>query len=331
MSWYRVEHANGEFYTPFKEVRTRYFHIDNREPTPEEIVEELTTRHDCMYMGDGFFEESISDSRDDTVDKVPPGVYRHKYNAGESSREGLIPFSLREDEIIELEGDYDLPVQDIEDFISEETEKYYQEVDVLQKVGILLYGLPGNSKSVTIRSILKKSIPLLSERAVVIYITQEVPSHEFLAKMRETMDSDYKVFVFEELTTNLQQHRSIERILNFLDGEQSLNRMITLATTNFPEKLPENVVDRPGRFHKLYKFDTPSAENRRRLLRHFLQREPEEVEVTKTEGKSIADLMEIVTLTKVSRKSFMEAVKTIEDRKKLVKGAFAPPKDKVGF
>lgn len=327
MVWFKVEHANGHFYTPFKEEKTVYFEIGDN-PTGGDIVRELTDRKDCMYMGDNFFEESVDDSKDETVDVVPPGVYRHKYNAADSSREGLIPFSLREDEIVELDGEYDHPVKDIEDFLDPEAEKYFKEVGVLQKMGILLYGLPGNSKSVTLRSILKKAVP--TSNAVVVYVSGEVPSHDFLDKMRNTMENNLKVFIFEEITSNLVQHRSVERVLNFLDGEQSLNKMITLATTNFPEKLPENVVDRPSRFDKLYKFGPPSPENRRRLLKHFLQRDPQESEVQKTEGKSIADIKEIVTLTKVSRKTFVEALKVIEDRKRLVKGAFMEVK-KVGF
>ena len=51
-----------------------------------------------------------------------------------------------------------------------------------------------------------------------------------------------------------------------MDGVQTHKGVVTLLTTNFPERLPKALIDRPGRFHDVLQFDLPTEAVRRRML-----------------------------------------------------------------
>ena len=322
--WYRVERSSGVVYSPFKVTKTEFFApFPERLPVPFEIVKTIQENKSCMYLGDGFFEREVEDESD-KEHELAPGIYRHV--GPNSGREGLVPHELREDEYIPLGSACEEVVNDIRNFLS--GEQYYKEIGSLHKLGVLLYGDPGNSKTTTIREILRKSE---KDDAIVIFINEGMPTLEFFECMNKSLNNTLKIFIFEELTTNMSDYRFVEKMLNFLDGESSLNKMITLATTNYPSKLPGNMVDRPSRFDKIIEFSNPNEADREKLLTHFLQEPAKPEEVLKTKGLSIAQIKEVVCLMKIDKLDFLKALGKINNRKKIVKAAFDKPKGGVGF
>lgn len=323
--WYRVERTSGVVYSPFKVTKTEFFCLhDDRLPTPAEIVETLKKYKSCMYLGDGFFEREVEDDDSNAESELSPGIYRHV--PPNSGREGLVPFELRDDVYVPLGTACAEIVTDIKNFRA--NEDFYKDIGAMHKLGVLLYGDPGNSKTTTIREILRS---VEKDDAVVIFINEGLPTLEFLECMKASLGSILKVFIFEELTTNMNDYRFVEKMLNFLDGESSLDGMIVLATTNYPEKLPGNLADRPSRFDKLIKFENPNDEERMKLLTHFMKQPATPEEVVKTKGLSIAQLKEVVMLMKIDKLTFLEALAKIKARKKKVKDAFLESKGSVGF
>ena len=51
-----------------------------------------------------------------------------------------------------------------------------------------------------------------------------------------------------------------------MDGIRKSNGIATILTTNFPEQLPEALIDRPGRFHHILLFDLPNLKQRHEML-----------------------------------------------------------------
>lgn len=318
VNWFKVNLDGRECYTPYEQVGVDQFCLDrDRPPAPGEIVDTLKGDATAVYMGDGFFERSV-DRSGEAVDKIPPGAYRYDPNLDTSIREGLVQHIIREDEYLELEGPFEEVIRDINDF--NQNKDYHKEIKCLHKMGILLYGPGGTGKSVCIRHAIKETIK--DEDALIIFISGNLPSSRFLAMMRDTLNDRLKVFVFEELTTALHSHGATEKILNFLDGENSLDNKIVLATTNYPEHLPENIVNRPSRFDKIYEFDRPTQESRERLLKHYLRSDPKPEEIEKTDKMTVAEIKEVVSLMKISKLSLVDAIKKLERRRTLVKGAF---------
>lgn len=71
--------------------------------------------------------------------------------------------------------------------------------------------------------------------------------------------------VFEDLDAIVTpENRSA--FLNELDGFASASGMLTLATTNHPEKLDPSILERPSRFDRKYNFGLPAATERQRYL-----------------------------------------------------------------
>jgi len=52
-----------------------------------------------------------------------------------------------------------------------------------------------------------------------------------------------------------------------LDGLKQNKGLMTVLTTNYPERLPMALIDRPGRFHHILHFALPNAEQRERMLK----------------------------------------------------------------
>ena len=100
-----------------------------------------------------------------------------------------------------------------------------------------------------------------------------------------------------------------------LDGENQVENVIYVATTNYPERLDRRFVDRPSRFDTLRLIGMPTPEARRIYLVH---KEPgiDEKElramVRASDGYSIAHLRELLVLVKCFGQSIDEATKRLD-------------------
>lgn len=73
------------------------------------------------------------------------------------------------------------------------------------------------------------------------------------------------ILVLEDLDSLLNdENRSF--FLNELDGFEENEGILTIATTNFPERLDPSIIERPSRFDRKYTFELPAIEERRRYL-----------------------------------------------------------------
>src|SRR5581483_5198304 len=69
------------------------------------------------------------------------------------------------------------------------------------------------------------------------------------------------LLVLEDLDSLLTTHnRSF--FLNELDGFAANAGIVTLATTNHPERLDPSILDRPSRFDRKYPFEIPEQDER---------------------------------------------------------------------
>jgi SpoVK/Ycf46/Vps4 family AAA+-type ATPase len=106
-----------------------------------------------------------------------------------------------------------------------------------------------------------------------------------------------------------------ESVLSFLDGENSCNNILTIASTNYPEKLDRRIVARPRRFDRVIKIYPPTDDMRRMYFYKKLNIENEELEkyVTATKDFSFASLSELVISVKCFDKDFDETIQTLKD------------------
>jgi len=203
-----------------------------------------------------------------TIEKIPPGFYEPSmFNRQLCLKKNKIYM----DKILRLPDDtLQLILNDIENFWTRKS--IYREYDFVCKRGILLYGPPGCGKSTAIQ--------LLAETLIKEYqgIVVNIPHPDSLDLFSDVMASlkqiepDKKFITIVEDIDNFVSNRSVTtQLLNVLDGHMKLDDMVTIATTNYPEKLQERITNRPSRFDRRYEIDVPNADVREYYIRHMVK------------------------------------------------------------
>lgn len=250
--------------------------------------------------------------------ELPFGCYQYHVdpNTGE---EGLTPITIRNDAYVDTDGTLEETKRSIRMFL--ERKHIYKDNNLIYKLGVMMYGPPGMGKTSLIRHLVNNSFP---KETVVIFLNF-LPAN-FLMKASDALGPDVlKVLIFEEFTEveeKLKKNGGTDTLLQFLDGEFSLENSIVLATTNYPEKIPENIVNRPGRFDKLMCFDNPSLKAIKLFLDFFLARQVTDEEVNCVKGLSTAAIKEICLMHRVEDIPFIKAAETLKKRKEICANRF---------
>jgi hypothetical protein len=188
---------------------------------------------------------------------------------------------------------------DVRDFFG--AREVYERYRIPWKRGILFIGPPGNGKTHAVKALINDvRQPCLYVRS---FKSQHSTDHDNIrAVFRRARKATPCVLVFEDLDALIDSgNRSY--FLNELDGFAANTGIITLATTNHPERLDPAILDRPSRFDRKYHFELPDQEERALYLGYWngvLQEElriadegiPELVELT--QGFSFAYLKELI-------------------------------------
>ncbi|HEY0755067.1 MAG TPA: ATP-binding protein [Ktedonobacteraceae bacterium] len=141
----------------------------------------------------------------------------------------------------------------------------YEEYGVPWKRGILFVGPPGNGKTHAVKAIINAlTQPCLYVKS---FRTQHNTDDD---NIRQVFDRARKtapcILVLEDLDALLNnENRSF--FLNELDGFAANAGIVTLATTNHPERLDPAILDRPSRFDRKYPFNLPEAVERLAYLK----------------------------------------------------------------
>jgi len=132
--------------------------------------------------------------------------------------------------------------------------------------GAILFGEPGNGKSLFIKEIIK-----CVEAPVFIFQGEQenvvAGIYDTFAKARE---AGHSVIVFDELDLLIDKERRVIRALQEnLDGVESSDDILVLAATNHIKEIPQALL-RNGRLEKLIKIPYPTGEEALELLKkHF--------------------------------------------------------------
>lgn len=181
----------------------------------------------------------------------------------------------------------------------------------LHKRGYLFYGPTGSGKSCIVQQIIKD---ILKNNGIAVSSSNPATLCAALTKFRKIEPNRNLVCILEDIDSTIEQYGDKD-ILALLDGEVQIDRILTIATTNYPEKLDKRIVARPRRFDKVYKIEMPSEDNRREYLIHKLKFQPgKELEewVKETENFSFASLSELVISVKCLENTFKSTIETLK-------------------
>jgi hypothetical protein len=162
-----------------------------------------------------------------------------------------------------LKGDLKEDIQQdlIQFFASRST---YEMYGIPWKRGILFIGLPGNGKTHAVKAIINAmGHPCLYVKSFhAEHSTDEDNIREVFERARKSAPC---ILVLEDLDSLLTpQNRAF--FLNELDGFAANIGIVTIATTNHPERLDPAILDRPSRFDRKYPFDLPELPERKAYI-----------------------------------------------------------------
>lgn len=259
-------------------------------PLPDEEEKHLSVN---TQWASAFGREDVFVPVGRTQGKLDAGMYEPFVAHGVVS---LRKVAIKTDALIELpDGTPKQICDEITDFWTKE--KIFKTYGFLHRRGYLLYGPAGSGKTAIVQLVAASCI----ENGNLVLLCKSACNSVLsaLAMIREVEPSRKLVCVFEDIDTIIQSGGE-ENLLNILDGDNQLDHVLNIATTNYPERLDRRIIARPRRFDRVMKIDMPSAETRSVYLHKKLKIDEKELKVwiEKTSGLSFAALAEAVISVK---------------------------------
>ena len=141
------------------------------------------------------------------------------------------------------------------------------------KRGVLLAGPPGTGKTVHVQCLINDV--LSNKRSVIVLEGFPEDGWSLEAIYEQAMYIGPSLVVIEDIDTithnrdddgSLLPVSFLQELLGVLDGTKKLNGVVTVATSNFKERLDRALASRPGRFDVVYDFDFPEQEVKEKIL-----------------------------------------------------------------
>lgn len=195
---------------------------------------------------------------------------------------------LKSDSILTFKGDMTSSfMAEIDGFWGKEAS--FKANGFLHRRGYLLYGTQGTGKSSMVWQVAKD---VVSRGGIVFVCENPIFFAKGLASFRVVEPNRPVVCVFEDIDAIIGKYGESE-ILSLLDGDGQIDRVVNVATTNYPEKLDKRIVSRPRRFDRVYKIEVPSDEVRIQFLKAKLPKgQDQKAWIKKTKGLTFAALTE---------------------------------------
>lgn len=160
------------------------------------------------------------------------------------------------------------------------------------KAGVMIYGPPGSGKSCTIKIVSRK----LVERGGTVFFSSGHPANtmRWLEDFARVEPNRKCIVILEDIDSLIQNYGE-SNYLEMLDSAKTINNVLFIATTNYPEHLDPRIYNRPGRFSHVVKIGLPVDETRRAYLKAILKdhRDVDEI-VAESKGFTIDHLTALV-------------------------------------
>lgn len=177
------------------------------------------------------------------------------------------------------------------------------------KAGIMIYGPPGSGKSCTIKLVSRK---LIERKGTVFYSSCHPAVTMNWLQDFARVEPDRKCIVILEDFDSLIQNYGEAQYLEMLDSAKTINNVLFIATTNYPEHLDPRIYNRPGRFSHVIKIGLPVDETRRAYLKAILKdhRDVDTI-VEKSKGFTIDHLTALVNAVYREKKELHKEIERL--------------------
>lgn len=145
-----------------------------------------------------------------------------------------------------------------------ESEERYRAFGNVYKRNILIYSLPGNGKTSLIRLLTEELINTYNGIVMYIENPRQLRHYPIVMERLRIIEPNRKVVtVIEDFDIFFKNDDLTSHLLNVLDGNSDFDNVVTIATTNYPEKIGEQFTKRPSRFNLVIEYPKPNEETRR--------------------------------------------------------------------
>lgn len=189
------------------------------------------------------------------IDTIPSGLYSMTYNDQQGF--GVTNMEYKSEEFFHLPSlPHDKIIEDLQKFWDNKDK--FTKYNLNPKRGIILHGHPGCGKTSLIYLLIEE---IKKRNGLSIYF--DVPENwvEIARLIRKVEKERPLLCIIEDIDLVIAKHGE-EPFLNFLDGLNSINNVVYVATTNNIEKIPDRIKDRPSRFDKKYEIKKPNDSDR---------------------------------------------------------------------
>lgn len=242
-----------------------------------------------------------------TQKTLTSGVYRVKLRNGEVI---MSKADINVDSLLEFPNSLtDKILKEINDFWTRAD--LFKKYGFLHRRGYLLYGPAGGGKTSLVQQIIKK---IIDRKGLVFLCDNPQVLSMGLATFREIEPDRNIVCIFEDLDSIIETFGE-DAMLSILDGEMQVDKVLNIATTNYPENLDKRLVGRPRRFDRVIRIGMPDDAVRRLYFSTKLGIESDELNlwVKKTDDFSFAAMAELVISVKCLGHGLDESVKTLRE------------------
>jgi hypothetical protein len=154
------------------------------------------------------------------------------------------------DDLIDIPGTIaDDIFVDIDKFL--QTKQSYMEYGLTHKRGYLFYGPPGSGKTSLGMMLARRFIDKVG--GIVMYAGGYQEFYHGVSIMRDVEPGRPSMYLIEEADMVVNN----THCLSILDGELSIQGAVFVAMTNYKDKLPPRIANRPGRFDRVEKVECP--------------------------------------------------------------------------
>ncbi len=249
---------------------------------------------------------------DDTANNLATGIYQVGYAIGIGVY--LKKINIITDELVDLPEDTSEEIlKHIKEFWA--LKKRFHDNGFLHKRGIMVYGPAGSGKTCTVIKVLKN---IVAQQGIAIIGDYPGEDHEAVQMIRQIEPDRPIVLLYEDIDEVIRRYGD-RTLTAMLDGEGNVDNILFLATTNYPERLPPRLLNRPSRFDVVKYIGFPDAKAREAYLNAKVDLAPSEmtVWVKVTHGLSIPHIKELIILVKVYGKELKESVEILKSMYKL--------------
>jgi len=183
-------------------------------------------------------------------------------------------------------GTFKEAMEHIDDFVSPEMYEIREEMGNLHKIGLIFNGKPGTGKTYLAGQLAEKLVK--EKNALCIFSVGEpkVSIANFVDSIREEDPDRLIILIIDEYE---KRNNGEIDIMSFLDGGESRNNIIVIATVNSTNRLPDTIIDRVGRIEKVYNFDSVDLEVIQKTIESVIPEKYKGLINTKTFAKEILE------------------------------------------